>query len=781
MKLNLKNKLKSFFPIPEKNIQKEEHTKTFEKIKLFTLTKHKLFFGILTLLLIINLLTIFNLNYFYIRATLSFIFLVIIPGLLIMLMFKVREIGFWEYLVYTIGLSTSFIIFGGLAVNWILPWLNITDKPLSLYPILICFNIFLLGFWTIAWIKNKDLKPFDMTIPKLDWINRIFFIVPMLFPVLSVIGAFLLNNHGTNILTMIMIGGIAIYVFMIVIFKDKLNKNAYLWALYWMGLALLLSFSMRSWFISGWDSFGEVYIFNLVKEKLLWNISINRGNYNSCLSLSILPLIIQNFTKVADVYIFKLYFQIIFSFTPLVIFLMIKNYSKKIIAFLSIFFFIATVGFFELGQLFRQEIAFLFFALILLLISRKEFSNIFHKVLFIIFGLSIIVSHYSTTYIFVFLLIISYFIWRTFYQRKGIFLKFSSLFLIIIFMGAFLWHAQLTDTSSTLVDILKNSVDNFKLSINQNLKSDDASMSYHLNPFFRHTDYSNHLQDYLKDTSKEYIQKENIIPVVNKKYYTNLAYFKNSPRIFNYQFYQIILFLEQIIKILLKIFILLGIILFIFDYKKYFKRKLDLDFKILSMVFGFLLFVLIFLPILSTSYNVGRLFQQMLLILCFSGILGGLFFFRTIGIKKEKEFFVLSILLIIFFLFSYGFIYQFTGGNSELQLNNFGQFYWDGYSNLMEVNSALWLKTNMASNLKIYSDRISKKKLMLASMRTNIDDIFPGTISKNDYIYAGYTNTIKKISSKNYGGKFLFFDFPAKFINNNKNKIYNNGGSEIFK
>ena len=94
------------------------------------LTRSKIFYGILAFLLIVNLLVIFNIDYFYIRAILAFIFIVTIPGLLIMLIFKIREVGFWEYLVYTIGLSIAFIMFAGLVVNWTLPFLHITDKKI---------------------------------------------------------------------------------------------------------------------------------------------------------------------------------------------------------------------------------------------------------------------------------------------------------------------------------------------------------------------------------------------------------------------------------------------------------------------------------------------------------------------------------------------------------------------------------------------------------------------------------------------------------------------------
>lgn len=364
------------------------------------LTKNKIFFGILGFLLIVNLLVLFNLNQFYIRAILSFIFLITIPGLLIMLMMKIREVGFWEYFVYVVGLSVSFIMFGGLAVNWILPWLNITDKPLSLYPILICFNIFLLIFWFIAYIRNKDFKSFDITMPKLDLINRIFFIIPMLFPVLSILGAFLLNNHGTNILTMIMLGGIAVYVLAITIFRKKLNENVFPWAILMMAIALLLMGWLRSWFVSGVDINLEYNLFQLTKNISFWSISNFYNAYNAMLSLTILPTIFSLFLKINDQYIFKLIIPLIFSFVPLIIYLTSRKYFEEIICFLASFFFISQSTFMNWSWIpIRQEIAFLFFALMLLILFSEEINLITKKAFFLIFGFSMIVSHYSTSYI----------------------------------------------------------------------------------------------------------------------------------------------------------------------------------------------------------------------------------------------------------------------------------------------------------------------------------------------------------------------------------------------
>lgn len=71
--------------------------------------------GVLVFSAIVNLLIILDINYFVI-SFLSFVFLIIIPCLL--LIFKIRKVAFWEYFVYIIGLSIAFLIFGGLLMGY---------------------------------------------------------------------------------------------------------------------------------------------------------------------------------------------------------------------------------------------------------------------------------------------------------------------------------------------------------------------------------------------------------------------------------------------------------------------------------------------------------------------------------------------------------------------------------------------------------------------------------------------------------------------------------------
>src|SRR3989339_414743 len=369
-KNNFMSKIKKFFTIPEE-VFEEEPSPQFERHKLFTLTRTNIFIGLFLFLLIINTLIIFDVNFIYLRQILGFLFLITVPGIVLMLCFKIRNIDFWEYLVYTVGLSISFIMFAGLIVNWTLPWLNITDKPLSLFPILICFNIFLIILGIIAYKINKDFKPRDFTLPKFDTLNNIFFTIPMFFPVLSILGAFLLNNHGPNILT---------------IFRKRWDKNIWPWAIWMIGLSILLSWWLRSWYVSGVDSNLEFLVFQLTKNNSFWSINNYRNAYNAMLSLTILPTILSNLSNTENHFVFKLLFQFLFSLVPLIIFFIIQPY------FIAI-------------QI-RQAIAFVFFSLLFLIYLEKDLSLPTHKLFFVIFGISMIVSHYSTSYIALVLLVI---------------------------------------------------------------------------------------------------------------------------------------------------------------------------------------------------------------------------------------------------------------------------------------------------------------------------------------------------------------------------------------
>jgi uncharacterized membrane protein len=780
MKLNLKSKIRNFFKISKEDLKKEECTKVFENKTWFTLSKNKIFYSILAFLFLINILVSFNLKLFYTRATLSFLFIIIIPGILIMLMMKIREVNFWEYLVYVIGLSIAFVMFAGLAVNWILPWLNITDKPLSTWPILICFNIFLISFWIIAKKRNQDLKTFKIQLPKLDKLNIAMFIIPISFPVLAILGAFLLNNHGTNILTMIMLGSIATYIFTIALLKKRLNSNVYPWSLLFIGLALLLMFSMRSWLIAGSDVVGELSVLNNSVLNQHWGIDSMRTTYNYCLSLTIFPSILKIFLAVKINILFKLFLQIITSILFLIIYLLSKKILNTNLSFFSGIFFMSQTSFIiELPSHIRQEIAFIFWGMILLVLFNQKIEYNLKKILFLIFGSSIIVSHYSTSYIsLIILLLTSIFIIfhetyksrktqtvKKFSQKEKQFLNLTIILLLLIF--GFIWYSQLTNTSEGLIEFSKKSFNNLGNMFNKDVQESGQSILDKINPLSKPPN----IERLLRNSIKYY---GNSTDFPDQKHVTNILPGKAIPTKFKLS----TSFLRISSNILARLNILLvffGGILFILNAKKSNSLKL---FKFLVLSSLLFLGIFIFLPFSSIFYSISRMIQQFFIILSPFSI------WFLFGIMRNRiKNWINYLYLIIIFLLVLGFIPQITGGfTPSLNLNNQGFSYDARYISSPEVTSTNWLSRSINETKEVISGRQYKHQFSLFDNTLTTKNIpFPNVITKKDYVYAGTSEIINKKSYIFETGILIPFNFPIAFLHENKNKIYDNGGSEIFK
>jgi len=228
--------------------------------------------------------------------------------------------------------------------------------------------------------------------------------------------------------------------------------------------------SLRSWYVSGWDISQEYQVFNFTKERLLWSMSNLSGHaYNSCLSITMLPTVFLQLLKINEGYIFKLLFQLIFGLVPLGIFSISRRYASNIVSFLGSFFFIAQAYLWSIvTTLARQEISFLFFALMILVLFEKDFKRNKQKALFLIFCFSMIVSHYSTTYISIALFSLTYLInlfvrkKRKFHKKNSDKLDFSSekkpfltlSLIIILIFSTFVWQFLVTDSADNLVNLV---------------------------------------------------------------------------------------------------------------------------------------------------------------------------------------------------------------------------------------------------------------------------------------------------------------------------------------
>ncbi|HYT41138.1 MAG TPA: hypothetical protein VEP90_02220, partial [Methylomirabilota bacterium] len=308
----------------------------------------------------------------------------------------------------------AFLEFGGLLLNILLPLFGVKD-PLAFQNIIFGFDIYVLLLFIFAWIRTKHLV-IQIQLPKRSNIEKVLYALPVFFPVLATLGAIVLNNGGSDILTFILLGAIAFYSLLLVLFRDKIAVDLYPYAIFFIGMASLFTTSLRSWYITGHDIEREYYVFQLTNTHHIWNMAFYQDAYNACLSITILPTILTNLLSIQDMYVYKVIFQILFATSPVLVFFIIRNYATPILAFLSAFFFMSFPTFFnDMPMLNRQEIGFIFFGLALYMmlkrnqirqfyskfdiLSLSELSLPTRKILFIIFAISVIVSHYSTNFV----------------------------------------------------------------------------------------------------------------------------------------------------------------------------------------------------------------------------------------------------------------------------------------------------------------------------------------------------------------------------------------------
>jgi uncharacterized membrane protein len=740
------------------------------------------FFGVLATLLF-NVVVLSGFNVLFVGSAYSFLYLSIVPGFFIQRLLRMRGIPFFELITYIVGFSIAYLFLVGISTN-LLVFLPSMSQPLNALNSLVVLNIYTMFLLIINHIRENN-SLIKIKLPQVSFINLFFYIVPFFFPVLSILGAELLNNNRANTLTMILIISIAIYILVSSVFMKKLEHFYYEIPIYLIAVSLLFMFSLRSSYIIGWDVYKEYKVFLLTESQHLWSMANYTNPYNACLSITVLPTLFHYFTNVDNAYIFKFLFQCIFALVPVIIYSLSKRFTNSITAFLAVFFFMGTLDFFrELPALVRQEIAYLFFGLLLLTLFSKQIAPRQKKIFFVIFSFSIAFSHYSTTYvliaIFIFtsicLIIYTKIPYKFFHAVPENF-TLRPLLVILFVAFAVLWLGIITNTSGNIIKAF-------------------SETSAHITDFGQHTlntsildqlfsstneDSQALLAQEIGDASKSYDhQKFTYYPASTYKDYNPTIIKDTLPLRVPDQIGNIIYFIGNSITRIMKFLIAFGVIGTIV---LFYKRLLSAEYTILSIGFAIALILISSIPEISLFYPIGRLDQQALFLIAFPTVLSISWFLRFIPYKNRMLF--ISLVFIIYFLFTNTFISQLIGGqNPEFILNNSGLYYNEVYLHSSEITSIHWLDANNKGQLPVFADIGATEKMNGYGNRRYVvtyRDVFPSLLDKNGYVYSDYANTLYGIGIVNPKDTRMEYNFPSKFLNNNKNLVYNNYETRIYK
>ncbi|MCL0094698.1 DUF2206 domain-containing protein [Dehalococcoidales bacterium] len=346
----------------------------------------------------------------FLRQVVGFIYLTFIPGLLILRILRLHRLGTSETLLYSVGLSIAFVMFLGFFMNMLYPLVGISG-PISIIPLIMTLTIVVSILCVVAYIRESRETMTHSEHHSVTWSE--IFSPPTLFlvllPVLSVLGIQLVNFHQNNILLLILLILIAL-VAALVAFNRFIPQRLYPLAVVMIAISLLWHWSLISQYLFGGDIHIEYYFQNLVLTNSLWDYAIPHS-YNAMLSITMLAPIYSLILDMDSVWVFKIVYPLFFSLVPLALFQVVRKQTDDRIAFLAVFFFMSFFAFFVLMvSIARQQIATLFFALSILLFLDNRMAAPKRAALLIVFGFSIVVSHYSLSYFYMFYLILALFL-----------------------------------------------------------------------------------------------------------------------------------------------------------------------------------------------------------------------------------------------------------------------------------------------------------------------------------------------------------------------------------
>jgi len=318
-----------------------------------------------------------------------------------------------ESLLYSLALVVLGLLVGGLAINQALPLLGIA-RPLDRVPVAVTLLITLagLGLWRPRrWRWHDGLSAESRIGPPAaaGWRDHLVVLCGLILAVGSRVGATRLNNGASGAVTTEILILAGLVIVMVFSWRRILPESTIVVTIYLLSLSLLFMTSLRGWFVTGHDVQVEFQMFELASEQGIWNVGSLRSPYNACLSVTILPTIIERTTGMADLYIFKTVFQLLYALCPVVIYLIARRFAGRSVAILAAIYFVAFPTYFsDMPFLNRQEVAFFFLGVALLLSTNEAVSIRTRKIGFVVFGVGVILSHYSTTDVLLGVLILSW-------------------------------------------------------------------------------------------------------------------------------------------------------------------------------------------------------------------------------------------------------------------------------------------------------------------------------------------------------------------------------------
>lgn len=751
---------------------------------------------------ILLLLDYVGLDISLLRDIMGFFFILFVPGTLLLRLLDLDGISNnGQVVLYTVGLSLCALMLVGFLMNAIYPLFGV-NKPLSFVPIFITINVLSLILCFICYQMDKrrkyklilrNLK--DMVVKKsppnhvqLKELLTLPLVVPLFIPVLSVLGAYMMNVYQSNVLTILMlflIGAIAL----IIGTGRFIPSKWYPLTVFTISLSLLLHKSLITNYIWGWDINFEYFLVNQVISNSFWNQNLPI-NYNSMLSVMMLAPIFYTFIDTGLVWIMKVIYPFIFSLTPLGLYYVFYKQTGPKIAFFASFFFMLQLTFYtEMLSLVRQQVAELMLVLVLMVMVSDKMNVTKRSFLAIIFGLSIVVAHYGLAYIMMIILILSIiFLYiidknpsKALYEYLAKIYRVNKINVIMTSVFAYLpWSIGLGNSKDYEVN---KKIKRYRSIIKKSrviiTPSFIALFMLFLLIWYIYTSNSTIFSSFI-DIGRSIIDNISSFMDPSATQGLSLVMEEQTTPLRN---------MHKYLYLISQAFIAVGILALLFGKDG---MKFKKEFKALSLAAFVVLVAGVVLPFFSSQMNTTRLYHVALIVLAPFGVLGIIkivdFFksllnfkpFSKISLSQNYLFTFISIFLVVFLFFNTGLVYQFLDPAHPTSIALSTSYDFPKF-NQREVDSGEWLQKY--SNNTVYADKYRASVLVSMVSTMEIPAYFD-LVNSSYYVFLGTVNIARNqiLTYQMTGANIVTnegYQSPAEILKG-RSKIYDDGGSYVY-
>ena len=713
-----------------------------------------------------------------------------------------------ERVVYSLGATLLALVVGGLVLDLALPALGMAH-PLTLIPILVMVDVIavvLMG-WRIS--RGADRGFWPSALRSTGRRERRVLVVSATCVPLVVLGANRLNNGAGDVVTLIGLSGVVVAFTLLYWWRASLRDWVVSVAIYPLGLSLLLATSLRGWYVTGHDIQREYTVFQLTKDHGLWSIDSFRDAYNACLSITILPTEVWQLVRVDDPYIYKLFFQLLFAACPIMVYLLARRYWSQQVAILAVVYFVGFPTFFtDMPFLNRQEIGFVFLGLAYLALTRRQWSRGRRRRIVIVCGLGIGLCHYSTIYVFIGTLAIAWILELLFHAfarlrrpkrlpRHATQSAWSDttrivtpLVIVTLALVAYLWGGVYSHTTSSVTATVEEAL---PAVFGTQGGTHSVDSSYGL--FFGGGPTPQQLLGQYQTQSLSYRQSADLGPYLPlsavRPYPTPVVTPASLPPTRLGRLLGDVHIPVSTVNDLVRgaaaqgeqVFILVGLV--VLGIVRWRRRQFGRDFFFLSLASVVMVGAITVLPGLSVSYGLLRAFQQALFLVAPVLVSGTFFVFYALGRAWAGR--LAGAVALVFLFSTIGVMPQLLGGYpAQLSLNNSGFYYSEYFVHPQEVAALDWLGDQphiLPAGVQAddTSDRYAFKNPSDISGEQLITDVYPTLLRTSTWTLLGYSSVHTGLAWFVQDGDFVAYRYPMPVLNDNKDLVYNNGGTRIYK